>query len=432
MKDTEKTLLGGLIADPKSFHLVDGLITADSFYTTNHQRIYAAIKMLVEADAPVDLVSLKNGLNGSVPIGELVDITTTPTINIEYYAERVADDYAQRQAKIAMLEAVSEIERGGGETASIIATVQRRLDDTLPQGRDNSDLWPDIMGTIDRVGNASPDSRYLPTGFGKIDMHASLRPGNLTLIAADPGAGKTSYLLCVARHIAKKDKRVLFFTLEMTREQILENIIAQELKYCHQDMINGKLTDHQISHMVARAADFERLKMGIVEGRWSISKLRHKVITEARTKGVDLLIVDSLGKVKLPEGMSKTGDLYKIYDIICEELVDLAVEMKIPVLLSHHLNKDGGKREKNNRPTMGSLNQAGDKWTHNVILIHREYLHTKNQEVEREAEFIVGKARDGRVGIIPAVFDGPTKTFFEEETHRELPAVMAGAYQHGN
>ena len=428
MKDTEKTLLGGLIADPKAFHLVDGLITADSFYTTNHQRIYAAIKKLVEADAPVNKVTLNNALMGNVPAELLIDVSMMPMDNVEYYAEVLADEHARRQAVNAIRQSEDEFKHGV-ETSTIIATLQRKLDDSLPQGRDNSDLWPDIISTIDRVGNASPDSRFLPTGFSKIDMHASLRPGNLTLVAADPGAGKTSYLLCVARHIAKRDKRVLFFTLEMTREQILENIIAQELKYCHQDMINGKLTDNQIANMVARAKDFERVNMGVVEGRWSISKLRHKVITEARTKGVDLLIVDSLGKIKLPDGMSKTGDLFKIYDIICEELVDLAVEMKIPVLLSHHLNKDSGKREKNNRPTMGSLNQAGDKWTHNVILIHREYLHTKNQEVEREAEFIVGKARDGRVGIIPAVFDGPTKTFFEEEIHREPPDVMAGEKQ---
>ena len=422
MKEYEKSLLGALIVDAQSYHLINGLVTAESFYTTHHQHIYTAIETLIKDDAPVDIITLKGMLQGQVPTNIIIDVAgcNPSSGNIEYYAEKVADYYSRRRAKIALMEAISALEKGD-ETAEILSGVQQKLDDTLPQSKANSDLWPDIMKTIDRVVSADSKCQYLPTGFTKIDQHASLRPGTLTLIAADPGAGKTSYLLCVARHIAKRDKRVLFFTLEMTREQILENIVAQELRICHQDMINGKLSDGQIKLIKDKTKEFQRLNMGIVEGSgWTVAKLRHKVITEARTKGADLVIIDSLTKVKLPADAGRYNTkLTDVYNYILGELVDVAVDLKIPVVISHHMNKDVGKRGKNNRPTTGSLREAGDMWTHNVILIHREFLHTKDKAVENDAEFIIGKARDGKVGIVKAWFDGPTKTFIETDEHSE-------------
>jgi replicative DNA helicase len=107
-------------------------------------------------------------------------------------------------------------------------------------------------------------------------------------------------------------------------------------------------------------------------------------------------------------------------------LVRVAVELKIPVLLSHHLNKSEGKRSKNNRPTRQSLMQAGDKLSHNVILLYREYLETNDQALKDKVDVIIVKARDGEVGTVQLGFNGPSKTFYNIEEHREPPAVRRG------
>jgi replicative DNA helicase len=302
------------------------------------------------------------------------------------------------------------------DIVDVIATVQRELDNTLPSSSGQASINPDIEQTLERVVDAK-GGNFLATGFSKLDRHASLRPGNLTLIAADPGAGKTSYLLCAARHMAKHGKRPLIFTLEMTREQILENLIAQELKICHQDMVNGALNDNQVNMMMRRIGDFRRMNIGLVDKKMcgaSIGKIRHRSIIEARTNGVDCIMIDSLTKVKMPENAGKyVTRLADVYNLICGDLVDLAEELNVPVVITHHLNKDGSKRGNKNKPTIQSLREAGDMWTHNVVLIYRQYLHTKDKADENKAEFIVAKARDGRVGAVEAWFDGPTKTFGE-------------------
>ena len=436
-KEAEVSLLSSLIVDPSMFHFVSGIVTDEHFYTTKHQHIYKTIASMIKDDVPVDLVSLADKINGKVDRSDLVTIANyIPSgANAEYYAKVVAEKFVRRQAINAMRVAIDKAESSGDDVLDIIATVQKELDLTLPQKRIDSSLYPAILNTLERMIDLprGGEKNFIPTGFRKLDRHVRLTRGTLTLIAADPGAGKTSYLLTIARHMAKHDHRPLLFTLEMTAEQIRENIIAQELNLCHQDMVAGYLSEADQNKLSSGLSKFKDINLGILDGRWTVNEIRYQVITEMRTKGVDCLMIDSLGKVKLPQGMSKTnGKLHDIYNLICEELVDIAIELKIPVIITHHLNKDNARRGKNNRPSIGSLREAGDMWTHNVMLIYREYLHTQAEEVKNTAEFIIGKARDGEVGTVELGFTGPSKTFYEIESHREPPQVMAGGKQWGN
>ena len=430
-KDAEQSLLGALVCDPSMYHLIAGLITADSFYSTRHQQIYMAIEGLIKEDVPLDIVSLSDKINGKISPAELLEIIDTqPTgANAEYYAEIVADKYTRRQIITNARQTLEAAVSGDTEIVDIITTAQKGLDLALPSRSKTSDAYPEILDVMEYMIDlpGSGKVNYIPTGFSKVDQQAKLIPGTLTMIAADPGVGKTSYILDVARYMSKHGHRPLVVTLEMTRKQILENVIAQELKICHQDMISGLLTNEQYSRLKGGLNKFSELNIGVLDGRWSTGEIRHQVATEKRTKGIDCLMVDSLGKV---DHKGKNPDRLNIaYNDICADLVDIAVEFNIPVIVTHHLNKAETRRGKNNRPTIYSLNEAGDKWTHNVFLLYREYLQTQNEEVEGEAELMVAKARDGRVGWVQLGFDGPCKTFRGIEEHREPPRVMAGGIQ---
>jgi replicative DNA helicase len=437
-KEAEISLLSSLIIDQSMFHVVSSLVTEEQFYTSKHQKIYRAIAGLVKDEIPVDFVTLADRLRGKVESSDLVGIANymSTGANAEYYAKVVVDTYVRRKAINSMREAIRKAQEENNEDIKdIIASVQKELDYSMPQKRVNSDLYPVIIDTLEEIidmprGGAK---NYIPTGFIKIDRNVRLTKGTLTLIAGDPGTGKTSYLLTVGRYMAKHGYRPLLFSLEMTAKQIRQNIIAQELKLCHQDMVSGYLSEVDQEELKKGLTMFSDLNMGVLEGRWTTNQIRYQLITEMRTKGVDCLMIDSLGKVKLPDSMNKVnGKVHDIYNYICEELVDIAVELDIPVVITHHLNKDSGKRGKNNRPTVYSLREAGDMWTHNVVLIYREYTHTRDERVKNLAEFIICKARDGEVGTVDLGFTGPSKTFYEIEEHREPPAVMAGAKQWGN
>ncbi len=425
-KEAEISLLSSLIIDQSMFHVISGLVNDEYFYTTKHQQIYKAIAGMVKDGAPVDLITLSDKLKGSIDRSEIVQIANyMPTgANAEYYAKVVADKHIRRRAIVTMHQAIQRAYENGEDITDIIASVQKELDHSIPQTRVNSDLYPAIIDTLEKMIDMPKggEKNFIPTGFKKLDRHARLTKGTLTLIAGDPGSGKTSYLLSAARYMARQGNRPLMFTLEMTAEQIRQNIIAQELNICHQDMTAGFLGDSDMRKLTAGLTKFEGLNIGILDGRWSVNQIRYQLITEIRNKGVDCLMIDSLGKLKLPDGMSKVGGKkHDIYDYICEELVDIGVEFDLPVVVAHHLNKDGSRRGKNNRPSIGSLNEAGDRWTHNVILIYREYLYTREEEARNKAEFIVAKSRDSEIGTVELGFTGPSKIFYEIEQHREPP-----------
>ncbi len=428
-QEAEKQLLGSLIADPTMYYSVSGLITDQSFYATKHQLIFATIAKLVRDETPIDLLSLSEHLTGRINRSELVAITSSmPTgANAEYYAQVVAEKATRRRVINVLKQAESDVFNESTDIHDVLATAQKGLDSSLPQKRTSSEIYPAILDTLERLIDMPKGGvkNYIPTGFGKLDRQVKLTPGTLTLIAADPGVGKTSYLLSVARHVAKGGKRPLLFTLEMTREQILENIAAQELGLCHRDMINGELSAQDNDRLAAGLKKFSDLNIGVLDGRWTVSKIRHQLITEMRMTGCNCLMVDALGDIENEGGIGNKST-HEIYNDNIQQLVRVAVELKIPVLLSHHLNKSEGKRSKNNRPTRQSLMQAGDKLSHNVILLYREYLETNDQALKDKVDVIIVKARDGEVGTVQLGFNGPSKTFYNIEEHREPPAVRRG------
>lgn len=435
--DAEKTLLSALIIDPSMYYIVSGIVTDQSFYATKHQKVFNAITSLVRDDIPIDLVSLSNKLDGQVSRSDIVEIAnSSPTgANAEYHAKVVAEKCARRKAIYTLHEAFNKAYTAEDIT-SIVATVQRELDRALPQKRSSSDIFPAVVDTVERLIDLPRGGvkNYLPTGFSRLDSHVKLTPGTLTLVAADPGVGKTSYLLCVARHMARHGRRPLLFTLEMGREQILENLVAQELGLCHKDMINGELSDQDNGRLAAGVNRFKDLNIGVLDGRWTTGEIRHQVITEIRTKGADCFMVDALGDIDHEKGTADK-QTHEIYNADIREFVRLAVEVKIPSLVTHHLNKSEGKRGKNNKPTRQSLMQAGDKLSHNVILLYREYLETGDTKLKEQAEAIIVKARDGETGMVPLGFNGPTKSFYNlayQHEERQTPAVMGGAEQWGN
>lgn len=434
-KAAEQQLLGALIADSNMYFLISGLVTDQSFYHTKHQLIYNAITDLISEETPVDLLSLSEKLNGRVKQSELIEITNSmPSgANAEYYAKIVAEKATRRNAINVLRQAETDLFNADKNIHNILATTQKDLDRSLPQKRAESALYPAVLDTLERLIDLPKGGKknYIPTGFYKLDQQVKLTPGTLTLVAADPGVGKTSFLLSVARHVAKQGERPLIFTLEMTREQIIENIIAQELGLCHRDMINGELKERELERLVGGLKRFKDLNIGVLDGRWTVNEIRHQVITEIRTNGCDCLMVDALGDIET-EGRTADKATHEIYNSNIQELVRVAVELKIPVLLSHHLNKTEGRRGANNQPTRHSLMQAGDKLSHNVILLYREYLETSDENKKELAQANIVKARDGETGVVELGFNGPSKTFYNLDSYREPPKVMAGAEQWGN
>ncbi len=430
--NAEMVLLGSLISDENMYKRVSGLVTAESFYRTQHQEIYTAITRLIKAKTPVDLVSIASELekmNVEFLRSDLMKVaSSTPTAaNAEYHAKIVAEKHERRQAIHALYKAWQAAYDPTQDIIDTVATAKKEITINL-QSRDiNSCVYPEIIDVMEKVIDSSSGGKktYIPTGFDDIDRRMNIRKGRLTVIASDPGVGKTSFVLCVMRHMVKIGLRPVLFSLEMTREEIIENIIAQEAKVCHRDMVSGSVTDRDIKIMTDTR--FEKLNMGVIgnDKAWTVSEIRSQCINEL-DRGIDAVFIDSLGLIKAPSGMSRESRSI-VLNTISEELIRLSAELDVPTTVLHHLNKDATKRSKDWRPTLQSLDFAGERFAHNVGFLYREYLVNPTRDNVSTAEFKIAKARDGRPGTVHMGFDGPTKTFYQvAPQHREPPEVMAG------
>ena len=426
--EAEKALLSSLFLDPGKFITVSEIVNGECFYVTMHQDIFGAIERLHAAGGSIEVLTIHEELQRQkkdIPLYEIQGIADYyPTAEIaERHAEIVKEKHTRRAAIIAMHQAIEATQDESKNIQDVISTVQKQLDDSLPSDtrRKVSCVYPEIAAVVERIVDMPKGGygRYIETGFLDLDNAVLLSNGTLTIIGAVPRAGKTSFVLCVMRNMERQGKRPLLFTLEMTRARILENIIAQEMQFSHQHMIKGWLSDEQRSAMLNAVVKWSQSRIGVLDGRWSATQIRHRAIKEKREAGVDIIFVDALGKMPPPEGCAR-DKRHEVYEANTELLDNVAIELDIPVVLTHHLNREGAK----GKPSLFHLNEAGEKFADNVILMYREYLVKPTRENKNEAEFIIAKSRDGDVDSVNLGWNGPTKTFFnlarqhQEEVNR--------------
>ena len=413
--EAEAALLSSLIIDPEQFYSVSDLVTAEFFYATKHREIYRAIAALHAAGEPVDLVTLSEQVlkQGCEPMSSYISevAAAMPTAELaEHYAGIVREKHARRKAIETLRKAEGLARDDSADIQETIATVQKELDQTLPADDRNktSAIFPDVIETAERILSipAGGERNYIATGYHDLDREVSLSNGTLTVIGASPREGKTSLTLCIMRHMARQGLRPLLFTLEMTRERVLENLIAQEAGICHRDAITGRLNEEDQEKIFELQSRWSSMNIGVLDGQWSVSKIRHRAIQERRKGNCDAIFVDVLGKLLPPEGMQRGHDLHKVFNANCQLLQDLAIELYIPVILTAHLNRDAARS--NGKPNLFSLREAGEEFSDNVLLIHRPYLSSPSAKKDL-AEIIVAKNRDGDVGTVELGFDGPTK-----------------------
>lgn len=434
--EEEQWLLSALFNDPNLYHEVAVIVTADSFYHLLHQAIFTAMGRLVTEGKPVETVSVINelasvGVNKPAEVVRIAGLLPTGARAV-YYAEIVAEKATRRNAIYALDKAMTAIADATCDVRETVATAQRELDQSLPTDNRHkvSSVYPEILdvweGLLEiKSGGELP---YIPTGFIDLDNESFLSPGTHTILGADPRVGKTSWVLCCMRHMAKRGKRPVMFTLEMTRARIMQNLLAQEAGVCHKDMIRGRLSAADESKVTFQAGVWAQHDIAVLDGSWSVAEIRHRLVQEMRDNRVDAVFIDALGGLDV-SGV-KSESLNQIFDTTGRAIQEMAIELNIPVVTTHHTNRSRSKEEK--RPNLYSLNQAGEKYADNVWFLFREYLIKPTNENRNEAEVIIAKNRDGDVGVVELGWNGPPKVFYNLTQYEEPPTVLGGARQWGN
>ena len=440
--EAEQVVLGSVMLEPESVGriLLEKKLSPEHFYERKHQVIFNSVLELLEANEPPDIVILANRLEdngdmeragGRMYLNELLDRTTT-TASIEYYAKIVREKYAMRQ----IIEAGNRIEEIGfnekadvldvfSEASQIIGGIE------IPEDKppyimlgDEVDEQVSLLEQIHAQGGQGVVG--VPSGFDELDKYTSgFRDSDLIILAARPGLGKSALATSIARRAALGGHKIGFFSLEMSREQILQRLLCGEGRINLQRMRGGFMGIEDWRRLAVAASKIKPAPIYVDD---SASNTLIDIISKARlmkeNDDIDIMFLDYLQLMDI-SGFTRSRENEVAH--MTRSLKKLARELEIPIVALSQLNRNTEQRSvKNKRPTLADLRESGaiEQDADVVLFIYRDdYYNTETEETDTvvPAELIIAKQRNGPLGRVHVSFHKSFVDFY--------PNVYADEYK---
>ncbi|WP_313581736.1 replicative DNA helicase [Lacrimispora sp.] len=417
--EAEQSVIGSMLMDRDAIITASEIVTAGDFYQHQYGIMYEAMLELFNENLPVDLVTLQNRLKVKDVPPEVSSldfvrdiITTVPTsANIKSYANIVRDKAVLRRLIKANEEIANTCYAGKEPLETIMAVTEKTIFDLL-QNRSSGDFVPIrqvAMNVLEKIEEASKNQGTvtgIPTGFIDLDYKTSgLQPSDFVLIAARPSMGKTAFVLNLVDHIAvKKGLPCMVFSLEMSKEQLVNRMLAMESNVDSQKLRTGTLSDSDWDAVVEGIGVIGNSKLIIDDTPGiSIGELRSKCRKMKLEYGLSVVIIDYL---QLMSGSGKGGDnRQQEISEISRSLKALAREMNAPVIALSQLSRACETRP-DHRPMLSDLRESGaiEQDADVVMFLYRDDYYNKDTDMPNIAEVIIAKQRNGPIGTINLVW----------------------------
>lgn len=417
--EAEQSVIGSMIMDREAITVASEIIAGEDFYSKQYGILFDAMTELNDEGKPVDLVTLQNRLKEKdVPpevsslefIRDLMEILPT-SANVKYYAEIVAEKSTLRRL-IRLNEEIANTCYAGKENLEVILEDTEKRIFELIQKRNTGEFMPIrqiVMNAMDRIEKASKTKGNvtgIATGFIDLDYKtAGMQPSDLVLIAARPSMGKTAFVLNIAQHVAfKMNQAVAVFSLEMSKEQLVNRLFSLESRVDSQHLRTGNLSDAEWEKLIESAGIIGKSNLIIDDTPGiSISELRSKCRKYKLEHNLQMVIIDYL-QLMSGSGRSSDSRQQEISDI-SRSLKALARELNVPVLALSQLSRAVEQRP-DHRPMLSDLRESGaiEQDADVVMFIYRDDYYNKDSERKGIAEIIIAKQRNGPIGTIELVW----------------------------
>lgn len=418
--EAEQSVIGAILLDSNALDRIEGLIAEADFYRQDHRLIFAAARTLSNAGKPVDVITVAEALEGAgslsrigglAYLGEIAQ-NTPSAANIKRYAEIVRAHAMRRNLLALATDIQASCMAPGADVARIIDQADAAMAQLIDTGTDEPTmLYEGMFDAIQDIDDRSTGSRPsgLLTGVAELDaITGGLESGQLVIVAARPSVGKTAIALNMADSVVTQGKSVAFFSLEMTRREIIQRLIALRTGVSVSDMRAGRLEPSQwdlISASQGKANGqrlhlIDRSSIGVAYVRAAARKIK-------RQHGLDLIVVDYIGLMR-GEGQNRTQEIGSL----SRGLKGLAKELGVPIVALAQLNRATESRQ-DKRPMLSDLRDSGEieQDADIVVMLHREEQHNSAPEWRGLAELMVRKNRNGPLGDLLLALDGPTMQF---------------------
>ena len=436
--DAEASVLSAVFLSPIEFDTVAGVVQAEHFYSDANRRIFEAMAALNVAMQPIDSVTVATWLHNN---GRLAQVGGTPYLtmiqdaipavaNVATYTEIVRDAWQKRQFIARCQTFAAEAYDTPTPGRELVQNAENSLAELGQSGSPNAFARVGVIvsAEVERLDDARKNgvsSLALSTGFKKIDeTTAGLHKGDLYILAARPGHGKSSLVMNVAANVARPKRHgVGVFSLEMPKEQIAVRLACAERGIDAGDVRRNRMNDEQWAELQQAALDLAQMPLWIddtaalslLELRARARKLQRDIAagrTDLQCEELGLVCVDYL---QLMQGIRERGDSREQeIGTISRGLKQLAKDLQVPVIALSQLNRTTENQGKDHRPKLSSLRESGniEQDADSVWFIYRPDMYDK-EATPGDAEFIVAKQRNGPLDTIEMHFRGATMRFYE-------------------
>ena len=414
--EAEQSVVGSMIMDKDAIVTAMEILLKEDFYHQQYGILFDAMIELYSEGQPVDLVTLQNKLKEKdVPkeisslefVGELVRAVPT-SANIKYYCNIVKETSMKRKLIRAMEDIENECYAGKESLESVMDKTEHDIFALLSSrtGGEYVPIRQVVMNALEKIEKASQQSGTvtgIPTGFIDLDYRtAGLQPSDLILVAARPSMGKTAFVLNIAQHVAfKQNRTVAIFSLEMSKEQLVNRLFSLESYVDAQLLRTGNLKDSDWEKLIEGAGTIGRSNLIIDDTPGiSISEMRSKCRKYKMEHNLELIIIDYLQLMSGSVGGRNESRQQEISDI-SRSLKALARELSVPVIALSQLSRAVEQRP-DHRPMLSDLRESGaiEQDADVVMFIYRDDYYNKDTEHVNEAEIIIAKQRNGPIGTV--------------------------------
>ena len=413
-KESERGVVGAMMLDRDAAIIALDSLTADDFYIKDNADVFEAVRSVIEEGALVDPTTISNRLMEMNAPAEVASVEYLRNLGMYASTAAVIDQHIDIVRKKSLLRKMIKVSRDienscyadSGDADLVLEEAEKKVFEitNIKSTGDYVPIRQIVKEAIDKIGLAAKNDGVVTgvaTGFSDLDYKtAGLQPSDLILIAARPSMGKTAFALNIAEYICFKEKKcAVIFSLEMSREQLVNRLLSLESHVKSESIRNGNINAKDWEGLIEGASIIGESKMIIDDTPGiSIRELRSKCRKyKAENKDLSVILIDYL---QLMSGSGKSDSRQQEISDISRSLKSLARELNVPVVALSQLSRAVEKRD-DHRPVLSDLRESGaiEQDADVVMFLYRdEYYHPETTEKKGRAEVIIAKQRNGPIG----------------------------------
>ena len=416
--EAEQSVLGAVLLDNEAIAIAIEQLLPNDFYKDSHKKIFIAMLDLYEKNEPIDLITLTEQLNrkeqleeigGASYLSSIVNLVPT-SANARYHAKIVKEKAILRNLITTATEIITTCYDAEGDVHELLDAAETKIFSISEKMVRSSyvhvkSVLKDTIELVDRLYNKKELITGLPTGFMDLDEATTgFHKGDLIVIGARPGMGKTAFCLNIVTHIGQEVKApIAVFSLEMTKEQIVLRMLCSEAEVDSKAVRSGYHSKEDYRKLVNAAGRLADAPIYIDDTFNSILDIRAKARRLKAEHGLGLVVVDYL---QLMSGVNTFAAREQVISDISRSLKALAKDLEVPVIVISQLNRSCEQRGENKRPIIADLRESGaiEQDADIILFLYRDDYYKTKDAREGVAELNIAKQRNGPIKTIELTF----------------------------